>query len=554
MARRVVARLVPAQVDARELVEEELTVGSRIRGSTVADEHGHAGVRFELQVTGRKAAEGVHGSARERGAANESVLESGAHVAHALQVLPDVALTESLVIACEGARCPGGLARPDRAERGLGRQHAGAHRVVDSLQGRDVHEAGTVADDHAARKAEAVRQGEEPALWDGLRPPGDPFPAFEDGPDERVPLELLEHLVNGERRVRVVEADDHPDRDPALAERVDEAAAELPVAPVAAQGPAHRVDDPVKRARNLPDLLDTERPDLRLRGKPELLEGDAGQVPLRALSEDRDPRRDVRPGLVVGELLPALPAPFVTGSNADEATARDEELLRRGFRHDHDPELLRALSEPAAHLAEGGHVVPVVPHGGRRRDSLCVLSGQVVDALVLDRRDQGEVSGNQVGKELPEGAGVHDRARKEVRAGRLALLEHRDRDLPQPLSQFGRLLEQLSQPDCGSQPTGPGTHDERSNLDSLVRRVGRLRHEFGRVERGSEVGRVGGHDCRLCRTSSVSFGTISFRSPTTARSEYSKIGAFGSLLIATIVPELCMPTLCWIAPEMPQAR
>ena len=33
----------------------------------------------------------------------------------------------------------------------------------------------------------------------------------------------------------------------------------------------------------------------------------------------------------------------------------------------------------------------------------------------------------------------------------------------------------------------------------------------------------------------------------------SKMGAFGSLLMATIVPELCMPTLCWMAPEMPAA-
>ena len=55
------------------------------------------------------------------------------------------------------------------------------------------------------------------------------------------------------------------------------------------------------------------------------------------------------------------------------------------------------------------------------------------------------------------------------------------------------------------------------------------------------------------RTSSVSFGTIWCRSPTTPMSQKSKIGAFGSLLIATIVPEPCIPTLCWIAPEIPHA-
>ena len=50
-----------------------------------------------------------------------------------------------------------------------------------------------------------------------------------------------------------------------------------------------------------------------------------------------------------------------------------------------------------------------------------------------------------------------------------------------------------------------------------------------------------------------SSGTIACRSPTTPRSENSKIGAFGSLLIETITLEPCMPTLCWIAPEMPSA-
>ena len=53
---------------------------------------------------------------------------------------------------------------------------------------------------------------------------------------------------------------------------------------------------------------------------------------------------------------------------------------------------------------------------------------------------------------------------------------------------------------------------------------------------------------------SASLGTILLRSPTTPRSENSKMGAFASLLIATMFSEDCMPTLCWMAPEMPAAR
>jgi len=49
---------------------------------------------------------------------------------------------------------------------------------------------------------------------------------------------------------------------------------------------------------------------------------------------------------------------------------------------------------------------------------------------------------------------------------------------------------------------------------------------------------------RLALMASVSFGMILLRSPTTPRSENSKIGAFGSLLIATMFSEFCIPTLC----------
>src|SRR6476660_3980892 len=54
-------------------------------------------------------------------------------------------------------------------------------------------------------------------------------------------------------------------------------------------------------------------------------------------------------------------------------------------------------------------------------------------------------------------------------------------------------------------------------------------------------------------SASVSFGITVNTSPTTPRSANSKMGAFTSLLLATITPALDIPTLCWIAPEMPQA-
>src|SRR5207249_4458913 len=91
--------------------------------------------------------------------------------------------------------------------------------------------------------------------------------------------------------------------------------------------------------------------------------------------------------------------------------------------------------------------------------------------------------------------------------------------------------------------------DADADLDPLVDRVARLGErlrdrERRRVVRGSR------HPLRA-RTSSVSFGRIWWTSPTTPRSQNSKIGAFGSLLIATIVPEPCMPA--WVANSWPSA-
>jgi hypothetical protein len=55
-------------------------------------------------------------------------------------------------------------------------------------------------------------------------------------------------------------------------------------------------------------------------------------------------------------------------------------------------------------------------------------------------------------------------------------------------------------------------------------------------------------------TSSISGGTISNRLPTAATSAISKMGASASLLMATMVREPFMPTMCWMAPLMPSAR
>ena len=149
-------------------------------------------------------------------------------------------------------------------------------------------------------------------------------------------------------------------------------------------------------------------------------------------------------------------------------------------------------------------------------------------------------------------ARVDHRTGEQVCAGRLPFLQHGDRHFAEPLCRLGMLLDQLPEPDRGGKTGRACPDDQETDVDPLVDRVGRRRDRLRWRPRRREVGWAHAHDLRA-RTSSTSFGTIVCRSPTTPRSENSKIGAFGSLLIETITFAPCMPTLCWIAPEMPSA-
>ncbi len=55
------------------------------------------------------------------------------------------------------------------------------------------------------------------------------------------------------------------------------------------------------------------------------------------------------------------------------------------------------------------------------------------------------------------------------------------------------------------------------------------------------------------RIEATSSGTIAWTSPTTNRSLNGRIGASGSMLMATTALAVRMPTRCWTSPEMPRA-
>ncbi len=79
------------------------------------------------------------------------------------------------------------------------------------LSAGNVDEAGAVARDQQARSVQPAREREQSALGNRLRSPRDALPAFEEIADERVRLQLLQQVVDGQLDVSVVEAHDHPD-------------------------------------------------------------------------------------------------------------------------------------------------------------------------------------------------------------------------------------------------------------------------------------------------------------------------------------------------------
>ena len=397
---------------------------------------------------------------------------------------------------------------------------------------------------------QALRQREETALRDRLRPPRHALAAPQQLLQHGMRLQLLQQIVDGQLGVAVVEPDHHPDREHVVAHRVDERAAELAVLLRGAKRPAQRVDHAVERLGDLPDLLHPERPDLRVLAlEGEAVERDAGQVALRPFGEHGHARVNIGAGLEVAELLAVPTAAAVAGANAADPPVADQQGVARGLGQDRGPALLRALGEPAPELRERGHVVAAVLHRRRGRDPHVALRRQEVDRLVLDAPVEGQVARVVAPvEELAQRARVDDRAREQVRARLPALLEHRDRHLAEPLCQLRRPFEQLPEADRAGEPGRPRPDDQDADLDLGLAGCD---DELGGIERRWVVGRL--HAARRARTSSVSLGRISFRSPTTPRSAYSKIGAFGSLLIATIRLELCIPTLCWIAPEIPTA-
>src|ERR671932_620210 len=104
--RLVVPRPVPREVDRRELVEGELSVRPGIAARAAGADELDLRVRLGAQVGGREPAAARGHRARERGAEPEAAAEGLAHVPDRLEVAPDEALPQGLVVDGQGPRRP----------------------------------------------------------------------------------------------------------------------------------------------------------------------------------------------------------------------------------------------------------------------------------------------------------------------------------------------------------------------------------------------------------------------------------------------------------------
>ena len=272
-------------------------------------------------------------------------------------------------------------------------------------------------------------------------------------------------------RVAVVEPDDHPDRDHVLAHRVDERAAELAVARRRAKRPAHRVDHLAQRPRNLPDLLDAERPRLRARpGEAEAVERGERQMPLRPLGEDRHLRADV------GARLEPRRAPRPRG----RAPCRRSERRRRGrprraatgadgLRQDRGADLLGDLGEEAPELRDRDDDVAVVPHRRRDRkpDRAVGSSAAAPTRRAPARRSAGLRARAAPSSSRQSGSGSTTAPESRCDPGAFPFSSTATGTSPSAAGRLGIGGDQLPEPDRRREPGRAGADDEHPDLDRL---------------------------------------------------------------------------------------
>ena len=273
------------------------------------------------------------------------------------------------------------------------------------------------------------------------------------------------------------------------------------------------------------------------------------------------------PGSNVRSGSPSLPRPLSPERTPSDASVDDDQLRRRGLGQHVGAGVLGAALLVAGERGDRDHLGAVVAKRRRRRDpQLGPRARQQVDRFLGDLPEREPLGAPllaaQLGKQLRQRRGRITAPDRLCPPHALGLLDHRDRHLAEALARLRILGQQREQPVRAGEPGGAAADDRDADLDPLVLSVELAPDQLAPSSRSAadkrpdstRAARGRPQPSRRACSAAVSFGRILLRSPTIPRSANSKIGALASLLIATMFSEDCMPTLCWIAPEMPAAR
>ena len=251
----------------------------------------------------------------------------------------------------------------EMGEQRFRRLDARFHGHVGALDLGHVEEAGGVADQQAARKAEFGHRLEA-AFVERPRAVGNAPAALEDLADLRVGLETLEFLVGRQVRVAVVQPDHEAYCHLVVLEVIQEGAA----IDVGGHGPAdgvHGQSGLVHFGAHFPQFLDADAVGLRVGTVAQIEFGKQalGQRAAAAFREHRLAGVQLDAGLVVGAGLTVLLDTHVAGGDALDRAVRVEKHFGGGeARVDLDAQRLGLLTQPAHHVAEADDEVALVVH------------------------------------------------------------------------------------------------------------------------------------------------------------------------------------------------
>ncbi len=251
-------------------------------------------------------------------------------------------------------------------------------------------------------------------------------------------LPALHLLERAEPGVGVVEADDEAERDLVVVEVVEEGAA----VGVRIERPARGVDHEAGRGLrrlHLPQFLDADGVALRVLPRVEREARDQlpAEAAARTLGKDRVLAVQFHAELeALGRLAVLADTHVARGHALDRAVLGIEHLGRGKAGKDLDAERLGLGGEPLDHVAEADDVVAVVLEAVGQEEigrGLGAGFAEEEEAVGGDRLVQRRAVLLPFRQQLGDGARIHDRAGKDVRAGLRALLQNDHRDLVRAL-------------------------------------------------------------------------------------------------------------------------